>query len=244
MPVPVRTTEFPVAEPNFLGRAVHVLEIVNARVGEQRLEPVRVAGDPVGHVAAIGSACRTHAGRIEPAVARERRIQAVHEVRVGLSTPVSRNLVGELLSVTERTTRIDRNDSKSRRSEELEIPAAVPLIQPLALWSAVNKEENGKLLARLVLRWSYDQSLHAVTLGTLEPEVFDRIQLELGEKRVVLVGEMPNTAEARWSDRREIHFGGTLGRVLQPRNRFTVARHRRREVIAPGGEQLRRRRPP
>src|ERR1700741_1730326 len=40
--VPVRPAEFPVAEPDLLGGAVHVLEIVDAGVSEQRLAPVRV----------------------------------------------------------------------------------------------------------------------------------------------------------------------------------------------------------
>src|SRR6267378_5409528 len=112
--IPVRTAHLPVSEPDLLRRAVHILEIVHAGVSEQRLETIRVTGDPVRHVSAVGSACRSHPSGIEPAVAGQSGVETVHQIGINFSGPVFGNLICELLAVAEGASRIDRYDSETR----------------------------------------------------------------------------------------------------------------------------------
>src|SRR2546423_10817679 len=86
---PVRPAILPLTEPDLLRRTVHVLEIVDAGMSEERLESVRVSGDPVGHVSTVRSSAGAYAGRIEPRVARQRSVETVHQVGVNFSTPVA-----------------------------------------------------------------------------------------------------------------------------------------------------------
>src|SRR5215813_12790507 len=59
--LPGSTAELPEGEPEFLRSAEFAGEVVYARVGDQRLEALRVAANPVDHVTPVGRACGSHA---------------------------------------------------------------------------------------------------------------------------------------------------------------------------------------
>jgi hypothetical protein len=60
--VPGKSAELPFDEPQLFGRAKHALQVVHARVREQRFELVGVVPrDPIHHVAAVRRARGTHA---------------------------------------------------------------------------------------------------------------------------------------------------------------------------------------
>src|SRR6185436_14680568 len=103
-----------------------------------RLEPVGVAEHPVDHVAPEGAAGHSKLGAIHPGIARERRVEPSHQIAVNLAAPVATHGVDELLTVSEGAARVDDDEAEALRGEHLVVPAAVPLVEPLALRPAVN----------------------------------------------------------------------------------------------------------
>ena len=229
--VPERTAELPLREPQLLGRRVHVLEVEQPRMGHERLESVRVAGDPVHHVSTVRTTGRPHARRIQPGSRSERRVQTVHEVRVDLPRPRLRHVVDELLPVARGAARVDNDDAGPGRGEHLVVPARVPAVEPRALWAAVNQEDDGIPLPFPVLWRLENEPMHAVAARTAEPEILGGVERELCNERVVQVRELLDARGARPIQRRCEHFGRPLRRVAKPRDRARITRERERDVV-------------
>ncbi len=104
-------------EPEFFGGAVHSGLVVYARVADERLESSGVRRDPIHHVAAIGAACRGHAARVHERIFCKHEVRSLHQVFVNFSAPVVRDLVGELLSVTRRSARVDHHGDVAGRGK-------------------------------------------------------------------------------------------------------------------------------
>src|SRR5665213_2333469 len=185
--IPILSAKLVLGKPHLLRAASRCFKIPYPIVGEQRLEAVRVPGDPVDHVATVRRAGRADPRRVHPRnIARHCRVKSLHQITVWCATPVTRHLVGKFLTVTRRAMRVDEHDRETARREQGEVPARMPGIEKWRLRSAMNYQQHRKFLARLVLRRPDDDSLDTVAELTLEPEILARIQLQLGDQRVVL----------------------------------------------------------
>src|SRR5258708_2668776 len=131
-------------------------------MGDQTLEAVSLAGDPVGQVSTIAATAGTHARAVCKGIGGEYVVYALHYVVVGLATPVLQNLVDELLPKTGRSAPVDRNDHVTRTGKHLGIPAETPGIV-IASFRAAVQNHCDWILLRCVKIWRAEQP--SVNLG-------------------------------------------------------------------------------
>ena len=103
------SAEFPIREPQLLGRQRHGLEVEHAVVRDGDLEAVGVADQPVHGIAAVAGAGNPLSRRIDERQLRHRVEDGV-EIAHHLPAPVPGDLVDELLAEAERAARIGRRD--------------------------------------------------------------------------------------------------------------------------------------
>src|SRR5689334_21291332 len=137
-----------------------------------------MAEHPVDHIAAEGAAGHAELRTTHPGISGERRVEAAHEVAIDLTPPVLAHGVDEPLAVPERTARVDDDEAKTFGREHLVVPAAVPLVEPRALRSAMNEQDRRILLRGVEVGRLHDEALHAHA-ARREPEVLGGIHVEL-----------------------------------------------------------------
>ncbi len=158
-------------------------------MGDDALEAVAVAENPVGHVAAETGAESTLALAVDEVVLTLGVVEAEHEVFKGTATPVSVDFVDELLAVAGGAARIDHDDDVAGGSEEIGVPAEVPIVSPGTLRTAVDEELDGILAGGIEAGRLDEEALHLFFLRAGEPEPLDGLHLDLGQERIVDVGE-------------------------------------------------------
>src|SRR5882724_7861530 len=125
-------------------------------MGYQALESVRVAQDPVDHVAAVAGAQSAFAVLVDKRIGLLRVVQAVHQVDEGLTAPVAVDAVNKLLPIACQAARVDHDDDIAAGGKQFGIPAIRPFIPPLSLWAAVDQELHGIFLLRVKV-WRFDE---------------------------------------------------------------------------------------
>src|SRR5262249_53679899 len=88
--------ELPEREPKLLGRPRFARKIENTVVRHERLEPGRMAQEPIDHITPIRRASRHHAVRIDVGQ-RGDRIGYRHDVVVSFAAPIPIDLIDEFL---------------------------------------------------------------------------------------------------------------------------------------------------
>src|SRR5665213_500557 len=86
-------------------------------------------GDPIHHVAAVGSAERAGMISVEPGVLLQSGGQSELEVLKGFAAPIAANRVGERLAVPGRAVEIDHDDAVPGAGKSLGVPAPIPGIR-------------------------------------------------------------------------------------------------------------------
>src|SRR5262249_50102437 len=150
------------------------------------------------------------------------------------------DLIDELLSVPERAAWIDDHERCACGREHLVVPSAVPLIEPRALWTAVDQQDRRILLARLPVGWLDDEALHLCAGRASEPEILRAIERQLPDRFVILVRDGVRNRRRARSELRRVHFGRKLCGVANPCECASVARQRERGVVVIADEELRR----
>ena len=103
--VPRIAFELPLVEPVFFGRSEGRFGVEHAVVGDDALEAVGVAENPVGHVAAVAGAERALAGFVDEAVVLLGVVEAGHQIGEGLAAPVAVDAIDEGLAIACRSAR-------------------------------------------------------------------------------------------------------------------------------------------
>src|SRR5580698_9433619 len=145
-PIGVWSFELPLVEPQLLCRSVGGFWVEHAVVGDDALEAVGVAENPVGHVAAVAGSEGALAIFVDEGVGFFGVVEAEHEVGVGFAAPVSVDSVHEGLAVAGAAARVDHDDDVAVGGEELGVPAVAPGIAPRALRATVDQEFYGVFL--------------------------------------------------------------------------------------------------
>ena len=157
-----------------------------------------------------------------------RVVETEHEVVKGTATPVSVDLVDELLSVAGGAARIDHDDDVAGGSEEIGIPAEAPIVSPRALRAAVDEELDGIFFGWVEAGRLEEESLHLFFLRPGKPEPLDGLHLDLRQYGVVEVSELAGGGGregvillrigARGAERWILAAaGGGGGRAMRPR---------------------------
>src|SRR6476469_260013 len=100
--------------------------------------PLPVAGDPVDHVAAIGSAQRARAIAVEPGILLQCMRPAFLKVFERPVTPMADDRACESLTISSRPVKIDLNGCIAHAGKELRVPPIAPAIARVAVRSTVN----------------------------------------------------------------------------------------------------------
>ena len=151
---------------------------------DDALEFVRVAVEPVHHVATVARARGGHARRVDVGLLFEVR-EAGHQVLVGLAAPVARDLVGEFLAEAGRTAGIGHRDHIAAGGPHLRVPAGGPRIQERALRSAVHPEDERILFRCVEPRRLQDPQLYRRATRATDRDRFGWRERELREERGV-----------------------------------------------------------
>src|SRR5262249_9168002 len=136
---------FPFVEPDFVGGAVHALEVPDAAVRDDALEAIGVHRKPHHHVAAER---RPRGADALPVHVRQLLdvIEPLHQIAIALAAPVAGDLIDELLPKPGRAARIRQHDDVALRRPHLRVPAIRPSVLPRALRAAVDEEGDGPFL--------------------------------------------------------------------------------------------------
>src|SRR4029077_571497 len=136
--------------------------------GDGGREPVALADDPVGHVAAVGPSAHAHAGGVDVAGAFDQLIDRAHQVQVVLPAPVTHDLAPEPLPVPVGPARVHIEDDVAHAGEDLELVEEAPAV--LGARAAVDLHDQRVEPARVVLGRLEDPALEAPPVG--RDEVF------------------------------------------------------------------------
>ena len=184
----IRSTVFPFREPQFLGGVVHGAGIEDARMVHDALEAVRpVAGDPVHHEPAIGSAHCAGMVAIQPSKALGSRIQTQLQVLQRLPAPVLADGIGERLPVARRAMEVDEHGRIAGTRVDLRIPAIAPVVGETRLRAAVNDERDGVLAPRLRIPRLHDIAVNRFAVCACEAELLCLAEAHVSEARGIHV---------------------------------------------------------
>ncbi len=106
---PRRSAVFVFVEPQFFGRRVHTVEVVNAAMSHQRFELRRITLEPVHHVTTKRRAGGEHAVGVDVRLLFE-KLQTSHQVDITSAAPVTADLIGVLLAEARAASWIRRGD--------------------------------------------------------------------------------------------------------------------------------------
>src|SRR6185503_9436609 len=171
---------------------------------------------------------RTYSIAIDVRHSRDIR-NAVHDVRINLAGPIARNLIDELLTVSERTSRVGGKHYIARSSEKRGVPSVAPRIVPRALRPAVNQHDQRPLFACGEIGRFGDESVHPGSARAVPRDFFGRLQIQLRQLSVVRLRELSEsraggagfvdidgTSEALPGEHQSAAVGAHLNVVIEP----------------------------
>ena len=186
-----RAAEIPLGKPELFGNAILAYQVERARHRDERLEAVRVARDPVHHVAAVGRARGADPFTVNVGQGDE-VIQPLHDVLVALTAPILADRVHELLPESFAPVKVGDEDHVARRRECLHVPVRVPVIEEGRLGAAVYHHDRGVDLLRIESGRFYDKGLYLCPSGALVPHILGPVHLDIPR---VLIVETAQTRE-------------------------------------------------
>src|ERR1041385_7270381 len=104
-----------------IARAVVRNKVRDAAQRHRGFEPIRMAYNPVGHIAAITSASHAHTLLIYPRIFPKRRVQAIHDGEIVLAAPFTEGATLELLPIARRAARIRKQHRVTLRRIDLKL---------------------------------------------------------------------------------------------------------------------------
>src|SRR5690625_2054672 len=110
---------------------------------------------------------------------------ALLQVFEWLAAPVAGNRVGKRLTETDRTVKVDGDDSETLPGISLWVPAIAPTVAHDALRAAVDNEGDRIFLVWIKVDRLDDVAVYRVVIGTGELEVFDLTQSQVSQRLVV-----------------------------------------------------------
>ena len=111
--------------------AVKADVIAEAHVRHASIETVGLGDDPVGHKSAVAAAENSEALRVDPGILFDGRVQADHQVPVVAPAPVVDTSVGERLSVSGASSRIDIDYGVARPCQSQMAESETVTVRPM-----------------------------------------------------------------------------------------------------------------
>ena len=118
---PRRRTELEGAPQHYVVLRVLAHEVGDRTHRDRGGKALRLADDPVGHVAAVRAAPNAHAAHIDVAGPFDQLVERAHQVEVVLASPVPHHLAPEALAVAIRAARVHVEDHVPHAGEHLEL---------------------------------------------------------------------------------------------------------------------------
>ena len=171
--VPIRTAIVVIDEPQFLGLAIHRLEVVDTAVSDECLETLLVVtSEEEGRVAAIRSTDATHTIAIAPRLACHvvDRREVVADI---LTAIIARDLIQPLLTERGQTTTVRSNHNVTLSRHQLEVPAVAPKLAYDALRTALAVEQRRIFLCGVEVGRQDHPNEHLLVVGGLDPALLD-----------------------------------------------------------------------
>src|ERR1700749_4893346 len=106
---PHSVSEFPLREPQLFGASVSRFGIEHAVMRDQAFKPVRMAQDPVDHVAAVAGSQSALAIFIDKRISLLGIVEPVHQVDKRLAAPIFIHAIYKCLPVTSAAAWIDHD---------------------------------------------------------------------------------------------------------------------------------------
>ena len=188
--VPVGASVVVVDEEELFGFAVHRLEVEDAAVGDEGLEPLLVAsGQEVDRITAVRGADAPHAGLVGPRLARH-VVDGREVVADVLPGVVSRDLVEPLLPERRYAAAVRGHDDISLCGHELEVPAVAPAVCHDALGASLAVEQRGILLRGVEVRREDHPREHLLAVGGPHPSLLHLAHADVFVDRAVDCGDL------------------------------------------------------
>src|SRR6266404_7255289 len=179
-PVEIKPVEY--VSPKIRRVAISAIScaIVGNEVGDTAecdcgFEPVRVSHDPIGHEAAITPARDAKAISIYPGITFQRRVDAVRNVDIVFTAPLTYYPAFKLLTITGRTSWIGKQHCITLRRIDLKL--LIPIDAILARRPTVHAENHWILFTILPADRFYEEAINVPVVRTLIGEAFDVSEL-------------------------------------------------------------------
>src|SRR6266496_66385 len=164
-------------------------EVRDAAQRNRGFETIRVAYDPVGHKTAVTSARHPHPFLIDPGIALQGRIDAVHDVDKILAAPFIDDAALELLTVTRGAARVRKENCVTPGRINLEL--VIPIDPILSGRPSVNAENHWILLACLPVDGFDEKAIDVPVVRAFVREAFDLGKTQLLPQRFVKIRQLP-----------------------------------------------------
>src|SRR6266850_2447084 len=176
-PVPVELEPLKYVSTEIRAVAVSAVPctVVRNEVGDttecdRGFEPVRVAHNPIRHVATITAASNSKAVCVDPGITFQCRINAVHDVDIVFPTPLTYYPAFKLLTITGRTSRISKQHCITLRRIDLKL--VIPIDAILSRRPTVHAENHWVLSPVLPADRFYEEAIDVPVIRTLISEAF------------------------------------------------------------------------
>src|SRR6266404_506515 len=189
VPIQIKLLEYITAKVAFVSVSpvaspVVADEVHHAPERDRRLEHVRVAYNPVGHVPAVASAGHSQPVAIDPRILLQDRLNAVHHILVVFATPLAYDATLELLAVAGRASRVCEEHRPAARGIHLKLVKPIDAVHSGG--SSVNAEDHRVLLSFLPADGLDEEAVDIPSVSALVTDALDLLKLELTPKRVIL----------------------------------------------------------
>ncbi len=162
---------------------------------DEALEAVGpLAGDPVHHVAAVGSAQRAHAIAVQPRILFERRRESELQILERFAAPVAADRIGERLAVAGGAVEIDHHHGIAGAGESLCVPSPMPDVSQLPCGPPCTTNATGYFPLRLKSEGFHDVAEHILVVPAAEVELLVRAEFTVGERGLIEVSEVAGFA--------------------------------------------------
>ena len=188
--LPRRAAHVPVREPEFFGFDVLLLRVVDAVVGDERLESfVVVSGEPIDAVASETCADGAEAGAVNVGFSGE-VVDGGKIVLHALTGVVAADFFKPFHAEAGETAAVRGDDDIVVRRHDLEVPAVTPELTDGRLRSSFAEEEGGIFLGGVKVRRIDNPAEFLLAVGGFDPALLDFSPGEVVVEVVVFVGDL------------------------------------------------------
>src|SRR5882724_2418350 len=193
VPVQVKLLEYVAAKVAFVSVSpvaspVVADEVHHAPERDRRLEHVRVAYNPVGHVPAVASTGHAQPVAIDPRILLQDRLTAVRHILVVFATPPAYDAAPKLLAVAGRASRVGEEHRPASRGIHLKFVKPIDAVHSGG--STVNAEDHRVLLSFLPADGLDEETIDIPSVNALVADALDVLKLELTPKRFIVSSQL------------------------------------------------------